>query len=128
MDRARVGKRGGAAIVAIACGQQRVEQLEILGFLLLAQLDIGGSLLLGRGGFGVLAALRKPVLVDLGRLWRWCRLGQLRRLGWGKPGADPETGIKVAMLRPDLPAEQREEALRIGRIGFASAGARRKAA
>ena len=43
-------------------------------------------------------------------------------------GADPETGIKIVALRSDLPAEQREEAVRIGRIGFASAGARRKAA
>jgi hypothetical protein len=44
------------------------------------------------------------------------------------PGADPETGLKVVVLRSDLPAEQRTEALRIGRIGFASAGAKRKAA
>jgi hypothetical protein len=42
-------------------------------------------------------------------------------------GADPETGIKVVVaLRSDLAPEQRGEALRIGRIGFASAGAKRK--
>jgi hypothetical protein len=41
-------------------------------------------------------------------------------------GADPETGIKIVALRSDLAPEQRAEALRIGRIGFASAGARRK--
>jgi hypothetical protein len=42
-------------------------------------------------------------------------------------GADPETGLKVAVaLRSDLAPEQRAEALRIGRIGFASAGAKRK--
>jgi hypothetical protein len=41
-------------------------------------------------------------------------------------GADPETGLKVVALRSDLAPEQRAEALRIGRIGFASAGARRK--
>ena len=43
-------------------------------------------------------------------------------------GADPETGIKIVALRSDLAPEQRAEALRIGRIGFASAGAKRKAA
>jgi hypothetical protein len=43
-------------------------------------------------------------------------------------GADPETGIKIVALRSDLTVEQRAEALQIGRIGFASAGARRKAA
>jgi hypothetical protein len=43
-------------------------------------------------------------------------------------GADPETGIKIVVLRSDLASDQRAEALRIGRIGFASAGARRKAA
>jgi hypothetical protein len=42
-------------------------------------------------------------------------------------GADPETGIKVAVaLRSDLAPEQQAEALRIGRVGFASAGAKRK--
>jgi len=41
-------------------------------------------------------------------------------------GADPETGIKIVALRSDLAPEQRAEALRIGRIGFASAGAKRK--
>jgi hypothetical protein len=41
-------------------------------------------------------------------------------------GADPETGIKIAALRSYLAPEQRVEALRIGRIGFASAGAKRK--
>ncbi len=42
-------------------------------------------------------------------------------------GADPETGLKVVVaLRCDLAPEQRAEALRIGRIGFASAGAKRK--
>src|SRR5258708_3966160 len=41
-------------------------------------------------------------------------------------GADPETGLKVVALRSDLAPEQRTEALRIGRIGFASAGAKRK--
>ena len=41
-------------------------------------------------------------------------------------GADPETGVKIAALRSDLAPEQRTDALRIGRIGFASAGARRK--
>ncbi len=43
-------------------------------------------------------------------------------------GTDPETGIKIVALRSDLAPEQRAEALRIGRIGFASAGAKRKAA
>ncbi len=43
-------------------------------------------------------------------------------------GADPETGIKIVALRSDLTPEQRVEAQQIGRIGFASAGARRKAA
>ncbi len=41
-------------------------------------------------------------------------------------GADPETGIKIVALRSDLAPKQRAEALRIGRIGFASAGAKRK--
>jgi hypothetical protein len=41
-------------------------------------------------------------------------------------GADPETGLKLVVLRSDLAPEQRAEALRIGRVGFASAGARRK--
>ncbi len=41
-------------------------------------------------------------------------------------GANPETGIKIVALRSDLAPEQRTEALRIGRIGFASAGAKRK--
>jgi hypothetical protein len=41
-------------------------------------------------------------------------------------GADPETGIKIVALRSDLAPEQRAEALRIGRIGFASAGAKRR--
>jgi hypothetical protein len=41
-------------------------------------------------------------------------------------GADPETGIKIVALRSDLAPEQRAEALRIGRIGFTSAGAKRK--
>ena len=43
-------------------------------------------------------------------------------------GRDPETGklLKVVALRSDLTAEQRAEALQIGRIGFASAGAKRK--
>jgi hypothetical protein len=43
-------------------------------------------------------------------------------------GADPDTGIKVALvaLRSDLAPEQRAAALRIGRVGFASAGAKRK--
>jgi len=56
MDWARISERGGAAIVAIACGQQRVEQLEILGFLLLAQFGIGGSLA-SSGRLAVPAAL-----------------------------------------------------------------------
>ena len=43
-------------------------------------------------------------------------------------GADTETGIKIVVLRSDLTPEQRAEAVQIGRIGFASAGARRKAA
>jgi hypothetical protein len=43
-------------------------------------------------------------------------------------GADPETGIKIVALRSDLGPEKRAEALRIGRIGFANAGAKRKAA
>src|SRR5713226_7866671 len=38
-------------------------------------------------------------------------------------GADTETGIKLVVLRSDLAPEQRAEALRIGCIGFASAGA-----
>src|SRR5260370_33549642 len=43
-------------------------------------------------------------------------------------GADPETGLKVAVaLRSDLAPEQRVKATRTGRIGFASAGAKRKA-
>ena len=44
-------------------------------------------------------------------------------------GRDAETGelIKEATpLRADLAPQQRAEALRIGRIGFASAGAKRK--
>jgi hypothetical protein len=42
-------------------------------------------------------------------------------------GADPVTGLKVVVaLRSDLAPEQRAAALRIGRIGFASAGAKRK--
>jgi hypothetical protein len=41
-------------------------------------------------------------------------------------GADPETGIKVVTLRSDLGPEKRAEVLRIARIGFASAGAKRK--
>jgi hypothetical protein len=42
-------------------------------------------------------------------------------------GADSETGLKtVVALRSDLTVEQRAEALRIGRIGFACAGAKRK--
>jgi hypothetical protein len=41
-------------------------------------------------------------------------------------GADPVTGLKIVTLRSDLAPEQRAEALRIGRIGFASAGAKRK--
>src|SRR6266850_7748501 len=41
-------------------------------------------------------------------------------------GADPETGLKLVALRSDLAPEQRAEALRIGRIGFASAGAKRR--
>jgi len=41
-------------------------------------------------------------------------------------GADPKTGIKLVVLRSDLAPEQRVEALRIGHIGFASAGAKRK--
>jgi hypothetical protein len=41
-------------------------------------------------------------------------------------GADPETGLKVVALRSDLTPEQRAEALRIGRFGFASAGPKRK--
>jgi len=41
-------------------------------------------------------------------------------------GADPETGIKIVALRSDLGPEKRAEALRIGRIGFASAGAKRR--
>jgi hypothetical protein len=41
-------------------------------------------------------------------------------------GADPETGIKVVALRSDLAPEQRAAALRNGRVGFASAGAKRK--
>jgi hypothetical protein len=39
---------------------------------------------------------------------------------------DPETGIKIVALRSDLAPEQRAETSRIGRIGFASAGAKRK--
>ncbi len=43
-------------------------------------------------------------------------------------GRDPEIGelLKVEELRADLTAERRAESLRIGRIGFASAGAKRK--
>jgi hypothetical protein len=41
-------------------------------------------------------------------------------------GADPETGLKIVALRSDLVPEQRAEALRIGRVGFASAGAKPK--
>src|SRR5260370_42318711 len=41
-------------------------------------------------------------------------------------GAEPETGIKIVALRSDLAPKQRAEALRIGRIRFASAGAKRK--
>ena len=44
-------------------------------------------------------------------------------------GADPETGEKINVVpapRSDLAPEQRTEALRIGRIGFASAGATRR--
>ncbi len=41
-------------------------------------------------------------------------------------GANPETGIKLVALRSDLAPEQRTEAPRIGRIGFTSAGAKRK--
>jgi hypothetical protein len=41
-------------------------------------------------------------------------------------GADPETGIKIVALRSDLTPQQRVKATRIGRIGFASAGAKRK--
>jgi hypothetical protein len=42
-------------------------------------------------------------------------------------GADPKTGLKVVVaLRSDLPVKQRAKALQIGRIGFASAGAKRK--
>src|SRR5258708_3482408 len=44
-------------------------------------------------------------------------------------GRDPEPGELievVAALRSDLPPKQRTEAWRIGRIGFASAGAKRK--
>jgi hypothetical protein len=40
-------------------------------------------------------------------------------------GADSETGLKLPH-RSDLSREQRAEALRIGRIGFASAGSKRK--
>jgi hypothetical protein len=46
-------------------------------------------------------------------------------------GADPETGEKIKVVpahRSDLTPEQRAKAVQIGRIGFASAGARRKAA
>jgi len=41
-------------------------------------------------------------------------------------GADPATALKVVVLRSDLAPEKRAEALRIGRIGFASAGAKRR--
>jgi hypothetical protein len=44
-------------------------------------------------------------------------------------GRDPETGElieAVAALRSDLTLKQRAEASRIGRIGFASAGAKRQ--
>jgi hypothetical protein len=46
-------------------------------------------------------------------------------------GRDPETGELlnvVVELRSDRTPEQRPKARRIGRIGFASAGAKRKAA
>jgi hypothetical protein len=41
-------------------------------------------------------------------------------------GGNPETGIKIVALRSDLTPEQRAEAVQIGRIGFASASARRR--
>jgi len=68
-----------------------------------------------------------PITIDawFARLHEETRQSRIRR------GRDPETGelLKpVAALRSDLTAKERAEALRIGRIGFASAGARRKAA
>jgi hypothetical protein len=66
-----------------------------------------------------------PSTIDawLATLHEETRQSRIRR------GRDPETGelIEVApALRADLTAEQRVKATRIGRIGFASAGAKRK--
>ncbi len=68
-----------------------------------------------------------PSTIDawLAALHEETRQSRIRR------GRDPETGELIettAKLRSDLTTEQRAEALRLGRIGFASAGARRKAA
>jgi hypothetical protein len=94
---------------------------------------------------GVIPGCRKPgpvshMAVDgLGRPWievakllstidAWlAALRQETRRSRIARGADPKTGLKVVVaLRSDLAPEQRAEALRIGRIGFASAGAKRK--
>jgi len=66
-----------------------------------------------------------PLTFAAGRTIQRQSRGGLRRSRIAR-GADPETGIKIVALRSDLAPEQRAEALRIGRIGFASAGARRK--
>src|SRR6266481_7024110 len=68
---------------------------------------------------------RLPSTIDawLAALREETRQSRIRR------GRDPETGElleQVVDLRSDLTAEHRTEARRIGRIGFASAGARRK--
>ena len=79
-----------------------------------------------KAGLGLRWA-RLPSTVDawLAALREETRQSRIRR------GRDPETGELievVAVLRSDLTLKQRVEASRIGRIGFASAGARRKAA
>jgi hypothetical protein len=68
---------------------------------------------------------KQPSTIDawLAALHEETRQSRIRR------ARDPETGElleQVAALRSDLAPEQRAKALRIGRIGFASAGARRK--
>jgi hypothetical protein len=66
-----------------------------------------------------------PSTIDawLAALHEETRQSRIRR------GRNPETGELievVAALRSDLTPKQRTEASRIGRIGFASAGAKRK--
>src|SRR5712691_8952027 len=69
-------------------------------------------------GWPWIEVAKLPSTIDawLAALREETRQSRIRR------GADPETGIKIVVLRAKLPAERREEALRIGRIGFASAG------